>query len=75
VEALLTELAPRALPVAAGDIVAFSSLTPHMTGPNRADRVRKALIAQYIADGARVHGETGGAEPVDDPERNPLVVR
>jgi ectoine hydroxylase-related dioxygenase (phytanoyl-CoA dioxygenase family) len=43
-----------AVPVHAGDIVVFSSLTPHSTGPNRTDAVRKAYIVQYAPDGAAV---------------------
>ena len=31
----------------------FSSLTPHLTGPNVTDRVRKAYIVQYAPTGAR----------------------
>lgn len=30
----------------------FSSLTPHLTGPNTTDEVRKACILQYAPDGA-----------------------
>jgi ectoine hydroxylase-related dioxygenase (phytanoyl-CoA dioxygenase family) len=43
-----------AVPVRAGSIVVFSSLTPHSTGPNRTDDVRKAYIVQYAPDGAAV---------------------
>jgi phytanoyl-CoA hydroxylase len=42
------------VPVRAGDVVVFSSLTPHSTGPNRTDEVRKAYIVQYAPDGAEV---------------------
>jgi ectoine hydroxylase-related dioxygenase (phytanoyl-CoA dioxygenase family) len=42
------------VPVRAGGIVVFSSLTPHCTGPNRTRAVRKAYIVQYAPDGARV---------------------
>ncbi|HEX4128371.1 MAG TPA: phytanoyl-CoA dioxygenase family protein [Acidimicrobiales bacterium] len=42
------------VPVRAGSIVVFSSLTPHSTGPNRTDDVRKAYIVQYAPDGAAV---------------------
>ena len=50
------EDAPDAVPVPAraGSIVVFSSLTPHSTGPNRSDAVRKAYIVQFAPDGARV---------------------
>ncbi len=43
-----------AVPARAGSIVVFSSLTPHSTGPNRTDAVRKAYIVQYAPDGAEV---------------------
>ena len=36
-----------AAPVRAGGAVVFSSLTPHLTGPNLTDEVRKAYILQY----------------------------
>ena len=35
-------------------MVVFSSLTPHCTGSNRTDQVRKAYIVQYAPDGAEV---------------------
>ncbi len=41
-------------PVRAGGMVVFSSLTPHCTGPNRTEEVRKAYIVQYAPDGAAV---------------------
>jgi hypothetical protein len=40
------------VPAKAGSIVCFSSLTPHMTGPNTTDGIRKAYICQYARDGA-----------------------
>lgn len=43
-----------ATPVPAGAIAVFSSLTPHRTGPNMTDGVRKAYILQYAPDGAKV---------------------
>jgi hypothetical protein len=69
-----------AAPVGAGGIVVFSSLTPHLTGPNTTDSVRKAYILQYAPSGARVlRGDT--ARPpdtkvlADDPVRQfPVVV-
>jgi phytanoyl-CoA hydroxylase len=45
-----------AAPVGAGGIVVFSSLTPHLTGPNQTDAVRKAYILQYAPDGAEMLG-------------------
>jgi ectoine hydroxylase-related dioxygenase (phytanoyl-CoA dioxygenase family) len=70
-----------ALPVEApaGSIVVFSSLTPHSTGPNRTDDVRKAYIVQYAPSGAAVvrRGPDGVLEhvPADDPARQYEVVR
>ncbi len=46
-----------------GDIVVFTSLTPHRTGPNLTTSVRKAYIAQFAPDGAR--WDEG---PCDNPE-------
>jgi ectoine hydroxylase-related dioxygenase (phytanoyl-CoA dioxygenase family) len=43
-----------AVPARAGSIVVFSSLTPHSTGANRTDAVRKAYIVQYAPNGATV---------------------
>jgi ectoine hydroxylase-related dioxygenase (phytanoyl-CoA dioxygenase family) len=66
--------------VGAGGVVVFSSLTPHLTGPNLTGAVRKAYILQYCPDGSvRLHGEPGqgppaGHEPCDVPERQFLVV-
>jgi|SRR5579871_461065 len=41
------------VPAKAGDVIAFSSLAPHRTGPNlRKGSVRKAYILQYAPDGA-----------------------
>lgn len=34
-----------------GDVICFSSLTPHRTGPNVTDEIRKAYILQYCAEG------------------------
>ena len=35
------------VPVKAGSVACFWSLTPHMTGPNETDDVRKAYIVQF----------------------------
>ncbi|MFN8058370.1 MAG: phytanoyl-CoA dioxygenase family protein [Vicinamibacterales bacterium] len=40
------------VPVKAGSVVVFSSLAPHRTGPNLSSDVRKALIAEFVPDGA-----------------------
>lgn len=70
------EAAPDAVPceLRAGSAVAFSSLTPHATGPNRTDAARKAYIVQFAPEGARVIDDAG-ARPCDDPERQyPVLV-
>ena len=43
-----------AVPAPAGSIVVFSSLTPHSTGPNRTESVRKSYIVQFAPTGAAV---------------------
>lgn len=67
-------------PVAAGGIVVFSSLTPHLTGPNTTDAVRKAYILQYAPLGARIldgdpRSEPSAEIPADEPTRQYAVVR
>jgi ectoine hydroxylase-related dioxygenase (phytanoyl-CoA dioxygenase family) len=65
-----------AIPVEAkaGDIVVFSSLTPHRTGPNLTTATRKAYILQYAPDGARAYpGGGDNAVPQDDTARQYLV--
>jgi ectoine hydroxylase-related dioxygenase (phytanoyl-CoA dioxygenase family) len=65
-------------PVGAGGMVVFSSLTPHCTGPNQTDEVRKAYIVQYAPDGATVlvgqSRETVEYRSADAPERQFLVL-
>jgi phytanoyl-CoA hydroxylase len=68
------------VPVRAGSIVVFTSLTPHYTGRNTTDDVRKAYIVQYAPDGAVARrGDAdrgpGVAEPQNDPARQYFVVR
>jgi ectoine hydroxylase-related dioxygenase (phytanoyl-CoA dioxygenase family) len=70
-----------AAPVGKGGIVVFSSLTPHLTGPNVTDAVRKAYILQYAPDGAVVlagdpaDGAPTGRVPADVPSRQfPILV-
>jgi phytanoyl-CoA hydroxylase len=58
-----------AVPGKAGDVIAFSSLAPHRTGPNlRKGSVRKAYILQYAPDGAHTIRD-GVKTPQDDPAR------
>lgn len=71
---------PNAVPVPAraGSIVVFSSLTPHATGPNRTDGVRKAYIVQFAPDGAHTVQEHDGARTEtcqDDPDRQYVILR
>ena len=70
-----------AAPVAAGGAVVFSSLTPHLTGPNLTAEVRKAYIVQYVPAGAeRLEGDPAAGPPTarvacDAPDRQfPVVV-
>jgi ectoine hydroxylase-related dioxygenase (phytanoyl-CoA dioxygenase family) len=57
-------------PARAGDIVVFSSLAPHRTGPNlKTDSVRKAYILQYAPEGAKTTLRTGEVVLQDDPVR------
>ena len=67
-------------PVKAGGIVVFSSLTPHATGPNRSETVRKSYIVQFAPDGARGLREDSESGEVrkelqDNPARQPLLLR
>jgi phytanoyl-CoA hydroxylase len=67
--------------VGAGGVVVFSSLTPHLTGPNTTDAVRKAYILQYAPDGAEaLRGDPDRGAPVaraacDEPDRQYPVLR
>ena len=68
--------------VPAGGVVAFSSLTPHCTGPNATDGIRKAYIVQYGPEGMRAvdgdwqHGAApSGRRACDDPDRQFPVLR
>jgi ectoine hydroxylase-related dioxygenase (phytanoyl-CoA dioxygenase family) len=66
--------------VPAGGVVVFSSLTPHLTGPNLTGAVRKAYILQYAPAGAAVlQGDPPaaptGRAPADAPERQFPVLR
>ena len=72
--------AARAVPIRAGSIVVFTSLTPHFTAANTTDDVRKAYIVQYAPEGAVAFrplpdGSRGPAEPQDDERLQFPVVR
>lgn len=66
--------AARVVEAKKGDIVVFSSLTPHRTGPNLTSGVRKSYILQYAPSGAYAYPH-GQDEPVpqEDPDRQYLV--
>lgn len=61
----------------AGDILVFSSLTPHRSGPNLTGETRKGYIVHYCADGTHwVESQyQGGYKSMtcDDPRRQYLV--
>lgn len=65
-----------AVPAKAGDIVVFSSLTPHRTGPNLTNQIRKAYILQYAPDGARcITNDSDAAILQNDPDRQYLILK
>jgi ectoine hydroxylase-related dioxygenase (phytanoyl-CoA dioxygenase family) len=68
--------------VRAGGAVVFSSLTPHLTGPNTTSAVRKAYIVQYGVAGMRtIEGDwlhaaaPTGSGSCDDADRQFPVLR
>ena len=63
-----------AVPARKGDIVVFSSLTPHRTGPNLTGETRRAYILQYAPDGVLAYPR-GASEGVtqNDPFRQYFV--
>ncbi len=72
------EDAPDAVPVEAkaGDVVVFSSLTPHRTGPNATDGIRKSYIVQFAPEGAHMTNPDGSiGDPCTIPERQYPVVQ
>jgi phytanoyl-CoA hydroxylase len=63
-----------AVPAKAGDIVVFSSLTPHRTGPNLTTETRRSYILQYAPDGViAVDPFSGVTAPANNPERQYYV--
>jgi ectoine hydroxylase-related dioxygenase (phytanoyl-CoA dioxygenase family) len=57
------------MPLQAGSVAVFSSLTPHRTGPNLTNQTRKAYILQYAPDGAVVYPRWGEPVVADNPLR------
>jgi phytanoyl-CoA hydroxylase len=75
-ECLNTPTGAVPIPAKAGDVVVFSSLTPHRTGPNLTDGERQAYILQFAHDPSVMLSKDGGASvPQDDPDRQFLVVK
>ena len=62
------------LELSSGSIAIFSSLTPHRTGPNATDKVRKGYILQYAPDGAERRISNSLYEKVNDENRQFFVV-
>ena len=66
-------------PVKAGSVVVFSSLTPHMTLPNKTtDQIRKSYIVQFAPDGAVVIGNKKGvnfSSPANDEDRQYWILK
>jgi len=59
-----------------GDVIVFSSLTPHLTGPNLTDGVRKAYIVQYAQDGSQMFPrDVEGPVDQNDPERQFSILK
>jgi ectoine hydroxylase-related dioxygenase (phytanoyl-CoA dioxygenase family) len=72
------EDAPNAVPAPAkaGDVIVFSSLAPHRTGPNlKLGTVRKAYILQYAPDGAEAVTREGERVPQSDADRQFPILR
>jgi ectoine hydroxylase-related dioxygenase (phytanoyl-CoA dioxygenase family) len=59
-----------------GDVIVFSSLAPHRTGPNlKPGTVRKAYILQYAPDGAEAIYPDGNRVAQTDPDRQFFVLK
>ena len=61
------------VPAKAGDIVVFSSLTPHCTGPNKTNLTRKSYILQYAPNGAVRYPPFSDKEEANNPDRQFFV--
>ena len=65
-----------AVPIEAkvGDVVVFSSLTPHRTGPKRTSEERKSYILQYCHEGSvKVSGAVNETQNAPD-RQYPIVI-
>ena len=63
------------VPLKAGSIAVFSSLTPHRTGPNTSKGIRKAYILQYAPEGAVRKISHSITAPLDDEARQYLILK
>ena len=72
---------PAIAEVKAGGAVFFSSLTPHLTGPNTSNGVRKAYIVQYaqsdavVLEGNANDGNPTGSHPISVEPRGLAVLQ
>jgi ectoine hydroxylase-related dioxygenase (phytanoyl-CoA dioxygenase family) len=72
---------PAIAEVKAGGAVFFSSLTPHLTGPNTSNGVRKAYIVQYaksdavVLEGNANDGNPTGSHPITTEPRGLPVLQ
>jgi ectoine hydroxylase-related dioxygenase (phytanoyl-CoA dioxygenase family) len=66
---------PLPLPVKAGSIAVFSSLTPHRTGPNVSGATRKSYILQYAPDGAVMYPHRSPCVTADNEEWQYWILR
>ena len=63
------------LPLKAGSIAVFSSLTPHRTGPNLNKDIRKAYILQYAPEGSKRLISHSLSEEVNEESRQYFVLK
>ena len=63
------------LPLKAGSIAVFSSLTPHRTGPNLNEDIRKAYILQYAPEGSKRLISHSLSEEVNEESRQYFVIK
>ena len=63
------------LPLKAGSIAVFSSLTPHRTGPNLNEDISKAYILQYAPEGSKRLISHSLSEEVNEESRQYFVLK